>query len=255
MTRTPIVAGNWKCNMRLATAFELANSIASQVAEVEGVETILCPPFIYLATVETAITMSGVRLGAQDTHWEDDVAATGEVGPQQLEELVDYVIIGHSERRHVFGETDEEVNRKVAAVLGVGIAPIMCIGETHEQREAGQTEDVLLRQVRVGLAGIDIPDGFVIAYEPVWAIGTGHAATVDDADSAISLARSELAAMFGQDKAESVRILYGGSVTPENIAGFMERESIDGALVGGASLNADTFSQIVRAAAQVRDTA
>jgi len=241
--------------MRLATAFELANSIASQVAEVEGVETILCPPFIYLATVETAITMSGVRLGAQDTHWEDDVAATGEVGPQQLEELVDYVIIGHSERRHVFGETDEEVNRKVAAVLGVGIAPIMCIGETHEQREAGQTEDVLLRQVRVGLAGIDIPDGFVIAYEPVWAIGTGHAATVDDADSAISLARSELAAMFGQDKAESVRILYGGSVTPENIAGFMERESIDGALVGGASLNADTFSQIVRAAAQVRDTA
>jgi triosephosphate isomerase len=255
MIRTPIIAGNWKCNMRLSTAFDLANSIASQVAEVDGVETILCPPFVYLATVETAITMSGVRLGAQDTHWEDDVAATGEVGPQQLEELVDYVIIGHSERRHVFGETDEEVNRKVASVLGVGIAPIMCIGETLEQREAGETDAVLTRQVRAGLDGTEIPEGFVVAYEPVWAIGTGRAATVDDADAAISLARSEIAAMFGQDKAETVRILYGGSVTPDNIAGFLERESIDGGLVGGASLNADAFSQIVRTAAQVRDAA
>jgi triosephosphate isomerase len=252
MARTPIIAANWKCNMRLASAFDLANQVAGQVAEIDRVETVLCPPFIYLATVETAITMSGVRLGAQDVHWEDDVAATGEIGPQQLEELVDYVIIGHSERRHVFGETDEEVNRKVVAALAVGLQPIMCIGETLAQREAGETENVLDRQVQIGLEGIALPDGFVLAYEPVWAIGTGKAATVDDADSAISRVRDDVAAMFGRERADAVRILYGGSVSPENIAGFMERESIDGALVGGAGLKADIFSQIVREAAAVR---
>ncbi len=250
--RIPIIAGNWKCNMRLASAYQLADEVRSRVDEIEGVEKIICPPFVYLATVEAAIAMSSIRLGAQDTHWQDDVAATGEVGPQQLEELVDYVIIGHSERRHVFGETDEAVNKKVKAVLDVSLQPIMCVGETLEEREGGRMEAVLTRQTREGLDGTAIPDGFIIAYEPVWAIGTGKAATADDADQAIGLVRREVASMFGEARADTVRILYGGSVTPDNISQFMERGEIDGALVGGASLKVDAFSGIIEVAARVR---
>ena len=138
MSRTPVIAGNWKCNMRLDTAFELASGIRERIEEIEGIEKVVCPPFIYLATVEVALSVSSIKVGAQDTHWEDEVAATGEVGPQQLEDLCDYVIIGHSERRHQFGETDEMVNRKVKAALAVGLQPIMCVGELLEEREAGQ---------------------------------------------------------------------------------------------------------------------
>ena len=238
--------------MRLGSAYQLANDLRERVDEIEGIEKIICPPFVYLATVEAAVAMSSVRLGAQDAHWQDDVAATGEVGPQQLEELVDYVIVGHSERRHVFGETDEAVNRKVKAVLDVNLRPIMCVGETLDQREAGQMESVLVRQTRAGLEDMSIPDGFVIAYEPVWAIGTGRAATADDAEQAIGLVRREVASMVGDAKADTVRILYGGSVTPDNITQFMEREEIDGALVGGASLKVDAFAGIIEAAARVR---
>ena len=245
MARVPMIAGNWKCNLRLDTAFQLAGEIVSRANEVSGVEKVLCPPFIYLATVETALTMSTVRLGAQDVHWEDDVAATGEIGPKQLEELCDYALIGHSERRHKFGETDEAVNRKVKAVLEAGILPILCVGETLAEREAGQMEDVLLRQIRSGLDGVDVPETLVIAYEPVWAIGTGKAATAEDAVAAISLIRRELASIAGERTAEAVRILYGGSVTPDNIGEFMASEMIDGGLVGGASLKADVFSEII----------
>src|SRR6266540_6396669 len=170
MTRTPVIAGNWKCNMRLESAFQLASGLRERIDELDAVEKIVCPPFVYLATVEVALAMSSIKLGAQDVHWEDDVAATGEVGPAQLEELADYVIIGHSERRHKFGETDEMVNRKVKAALAAGLQPIMCVGETLEERKAGRMAEVLLRQTRSGLAGAEIPDGFVIAYEPVWAI-------------------------------------------------------------------------------------
>jgi triosephosphate isomerase (TIM) len=250
MSRVPVIAGNWKCNMRLDTAYELASGLRERIDDVQGVEKVLCPPFVYLATVEAAITMSSIRLGAQDVHWEDDVAATGEVGPQQLEELVDYVIIGHSERRHRFGETDEMVNRKVKAALVAGLQPIMCVGETEDERKAGRMEEVLLRQTRAGLEGADVPDGFIIAYEPVWAIGTGNAATADDADEAIALVRREAGAMFGEGKAETLRILYGGSVTADNIAEFMARDGIDGGLVGGASLKVDAFAGIVERAAQ-----
>lgn len=238
--------------MRLSSAFDLAADVAARVAEIDNVTTILCPPFIYLATVETAVTMSRVKLGAQDMHWQDDVAATGEIGPGQLEELVEYVIIGHSERRHVFGESDEAVNKKVKAALGTGLQPIMCVGETLDQREAGDTDRVLASQTRAGIDGADVPDGFVIAYEPVWAIGTGRAATVEDADAAIEGIRREVASHCGAAKAETVRILYGGSVTPDNIASFMDRPAIDGALVGGASLKAEVFSEIVLATARVR---
>ena len=252
MARVPLIVGNWKCNMRLDTAFQLACDIVSRANDVEGVEKVVCPPFIYLATVETALTMSTVRLGAQDVHWEDDVAATGEIGPGQLEELCDYVLIGHSERRHAFGETDEAVKRKVKGALEAGLLPIMCVGETLEEREAGRTEDVLLRQIRSGLEGIDVPETFVIAYEPVWAIGTGKAATAEDAATEITLIRRELASIAGEGTAEAVRILYGGSVTAENIAGFMAKEAIDGGLVGGASLKPEVFSEIIEKTAAAR---
>jgi triosephosphate isomerase len=249
--RTPVIAGNWKCNMRLDTAYQLASGLLERIDGVEGVEKVVCPPFIYLATVEVALSTSSIRVGAQDVHWETDVAATGEVGPRMLEELVDYVISGHSERRHKFGETDEMVNRKVQASLAAGLQPIMCVGELLEEREAGKTAEVLVRQTRAGLEGAEVPEGFIIAYEPVWAIGTGTAATASDAEKAISLIRRELAAMFGEAKAESMRILYGGSVTAENIAEFMSRKGIDGALVGGASLKVESFAGIVEEAARI----
>ncbi len=250
--RTPLIAGNWKCNTRLDTAFHLADGICQRLGDVEGIDVVLCPPFVYLATVESVITMSNIRLGAQDVHWEDDVAATGEVGPRQLEELCEYVIIGHSERRHVFGEMDDAVNRKVKAALAANLQPIMCVGETLEEREAGQMETILVAQTRGGADGANIPDGFVIAYEPVWAIGTGRAATAADAEGAITIVRREVSSMFGAATAETVRVLYGGSVTPDNIAQFLERETIDGALVGGASLKVDAFCGIVEEALRVR---
>jgi len=240
-----VIAGNWKCNMRLETAWELASGIRDRVHEVEGVEKIVCPAFVHLPTVEVALTTTSIGVGAQDVHWEDDVAATGAIGPQMLEEIVDYAIIGHSERRHDFGESDEVLKRKVKAALDVSLQPIFCVGEKQDERDAGKTEDVLLRQVRSGLEEIEMPDGFIIAYEPVWAIGTGKAATAQDADDAISLIRWEVTSLFGAEKAETARILYGGSVKAENILDFMERDGIDGALVGGASLKVESFSEII----------
>ena len=250
--RTPIIAGNWKCNLRLDTAFELANGLKERIDGIEGVEKIVCPSFLHIPAIEVALTMTSIKVGAQDVHWEDDVAATGEIGPKQLVELVDYVIIGHSERRHKFGEADDAVNRKVKASLEAGLQPIMCVGETLDERQSGKTDQVLVRQTTHGLREVPMPDGFIIAYEPVWAIGTGTAATVKDADDAISLIRREVAGMYGEAAAETVRILYGGSVTPENISEFMAVDGIDGALVGGASLKVDAFSRIVEEAARVR---
>lgn len=250
--RTPVIAGNWKCNLRLDSAFELASGLRERIDGVEGVEKIVCPSFIHIPSVEVALTTSSLKVGAQDLHWEDDVAATGEVGPGQLEEVVDYVIIGHSERRHRFGETDEMVNRKVKAALEAGLQPIMCVGETLEERQEGRTDQVLVRQTTHGLRDVAIPDGFVVAYEPVWAIGTGTAATVQDAVTAIDLIRRELADMYGEAVAETTRILYGGSVTPDNIGDFMAAQTIDGALVGGASLKVESFARLVEAAAQAR---
>lgn len=250
--RTPVIAGNWKCNMRLDSAWELASGLRDRVDSVRNVEKIVCPTFVHLATVEAALTTSDIHVGAQNLHWEDDTAATGEVGPQMVEELAEYVIIGHSERRHDFGETDEAINRKVTAALGVGLNPLFCVGETLDEREAGRTEHVLVRQVRHGLVDIDIPDAFIIAYEPVWAIGTGTPATSEDAEQAIGLVRREVSDMYSAEKAETVRILYGGSVKADNIAEFMQREGIDGALVGGASLKVDSFAAIIEETARVR---
>ena len=236
-----------------ATARQLVLEIrAAGVDGIEGVEKVVCPPFVYLSAVGAVLGGSAIKVGGQDVHWEDNVAATGEVGPQMLAELAEYVIIGHSERRHKFGETDEMVNRKVRAALAAGLRPMMCVGETEAERAGGLTEEVLVRQTRRGLEGAAIPDAFIVAYEPVWAIGTGNAATAEDAAGAIAVVRQVIAGMFGAAKAETVRILYGGSVTPDNIAEFMSADGIDGALVGGASLKADVFSAIIEEAARLR---
>jgi len=244
--RIPVAAANWKCHTRLESAVVLARGLREAIDGIGGVEKVVCPPFVYLAAVGEALRGSSLRLGSQDVHWQDDVAATGEVGPQMVAELAAYAIIGHSERRHQFGETDEMVARKVKAALAAGLQPIMCVGETLDEREAGRTDEVLVRQTRAGLAGAEIPDGFILAYEPVWAIGTGRAATPEIADEAIAAIRREVASLFGAAGAETVRILYGGSVTAENAGEFVSREGIDGALVGGASLKVDAFAGITR---------
>ena len=172
--RTPVVAGNWKCHTRLASARQLVAGLRGRIDAVGGVEKVVCPPFVYLGVAAEALVGSSLRVGAQDIHWEDDVAATGQIGPKMLAELVQYVIIGHSERRHQLGETEAMVRRKVEAALAAGLKPIMCVGETLGEREAGRTEEVLVRQTRSALEGIDLPAGFIVAYEPVWAIGTGN---------------------------------------------------------------------------------
>ncbi len=252
IVRMPVVAGNWKCHTRLESARALAVGLRERIEGVEGVEKVVCPPFVYLAAVGEALTGSSIRLGSQDVHWEDDVAATGEVGPQMVAELAQYAIIGHSERRHQLGETDDWVNRKVQAAVAAGLKPILCVGETLREREDDRTEEILVRQTRGGLEGVELPDGFIIAYEPVWAIGTGVSATTATAVEVIALVRREVAAMCGAGKAESARILYGGSVTAENIGEFVGEEEIDGALVGGASLKAEAFAAIVEAAARAK---
>jgi triosephosphate isomerase len=250
--RTPVAAGNWKAHTTSDVCRALCEGLRERLDAVEGVEKVVCPPFVYLMVARDALAGSSVRLGAQNVHWEDDVAATGEIGPKMLAEFVEYVIIGHSERRHRFGETDEMVCRKVRAALAAGLRPIMCVGETLEEREAGKTEDVLARQTRTGLEGADIPDGFIIAYEPVWAIGTGRAATAEIAEKAIAVIRREVASLFGAEKAETVRVLYGGSVTPENVGEFVSRDGIDGSLVGGASLKVDAFAGIATETARAK---
>ena len=253
--RIPVAAANWKCNTRLDSAVALARGLRESIDGVDGVEKVMCPPFVYLPSVGEALRGSSLRLGSQDVHWEDDVAVTGEVGPQMVAEFAAYAIIGHSERRHQLGETDEMVNRKVRAALAAGLHPIMAVGERLEEREAEKTEEVLVRQTRGALEGVDVPDGFIIAYEPVWAIGTGRAATAEAAAEAIDVIRREVAFLFGEGKAETVRILYGGSVTPENVADFVSMDTIDGALVGGASLKVDAFSGIVRETARAKSGA
>ncbi|MEX0800087.1 MAG: triose-phosphate isomerase [Dehalococcoidia bacterium] len=248
--RTPVAAANWKCHTRLASALALAKGLREAIDSLDGVEKVLCPPFVYLAAVAEALRGSTLAVGAQDVHWQDDVAATGEVGPAMVAELATYVIIGHSERRHDFGETDEMVARKVKAALAAGLRPIMCVGETLDEREAGRTEDVLVGQTLAGLEGADVPDGFVIAYEPVWAIGTGRAATPDIAEEAVDIIRQQVAGLVDVHKAETVRVLYGGSVKPDNVAEFASRPGIDGALVGGASLDVEAFTGITKAIAE-----
>jgi len=236
--RLPVVAGNWKMNTTVEEAVALAGQLRAGLDEIAGVETVVCPPFVSLVAVKIVIDGSAVKLGAQNMFYKETGAYTGEISPLMLADLCHYVIIGHSERRQHFGETDAAVNRKLKAAIEVGLKPILCIGETLEEKEAGGTEDVLNRQLTQGLAGIQDLNGIVIGYEPVWAIGTGRAATGRQANNTIGFISRSLADLYSEEIAGSIRIQYGGSVNADNIAEFVSQPEIDGALVGGASLKA-----------------
>lgn len=249
--RKPIIAGNWKMNLLPGQAVELVAGLMESLAGQEEVEVVVCPPFIDIPAVSRAISEGGggVAIGAQNMHWEESGAFTGEISASMLLDLdVTHVIIGHSERRQYFGETDQGVNRKVKVALSRGLTPIMCVGESLKQREAGETENVIENQVRRGFFEIEEAGAakVVVAYEPVWAIGTGKAATAADADEVTGFIRRTVASLYGAGVSEAVRIQYGGSVTPANVAELMSMPNIDGALVGGASLKVDDFSKLVR---------
>lgn len=247
--RTPIIAGNWKLHKTVAEARATVKELAALVADVKDVEVVVCPPFTALSAAAEAACCTNVAIGSQNIFWEEKGAFTGEIAPGMLVEAgCKYAIVGHSERRQYFGETDETVNKRVKAALKHGLIPIVCVGETLAEREAGVTEKVCATQTRGGLAGLTAEEvaGLVIAYEPVWAIGTGKTATSKDANDVCAFIRREVAAVFGQTAADAVRIQYGGSVKADNASELMAMSDIDGALVGGASLKADDFAKIVK---------
>lgn len=251
--RKPFVAGNWKMYKTVGEARLLLTELIPGMSAVQNVEMVVCPPFPALLAVAALLEGTGIGLGAQNMHWESAGAFTGEVAPPMVAEFCRYVILGHSERRAYFGETDETVNRKVKAALVYGLTPIVCIGETLEENESGRTGEVVSRQMKLGLTGIELPDSLplVIAYEPVWAIGTGRAATAPGANAVVAdVIRPALAELFGSQAAQAVRVLYGGSVKANLAAEFFSQPDIDGALVGGASLKAVEFLPIIQAAAQ-----
>ena len=251
--RRPIIAGNWKMNYGPREAEEFVAGILPGLHEIHSVERVLCPPTISLSAVYGAIVGSEVKRGAQNMYYEARGAFTGEIAPPMLQGLCEYVIVGHSERRGYFGETDELVNKKAHAALTYHLKPIVCVGERLEQREAGETEQVIRTQVQGSLGGLpaeQISD-LVVAYEPIWAIGTGRAATAQDALTVIALIRALLGEMYGAEAAQAIRIQYGGSVTAANVGEFVAQAEIDGALVGGASLKPE-FVEIVRATAEAK---
>jgi len=253
--RKPIIAGNWKMHKTIEEAVDLVREMREALQSVPEVEVVLIPPFVCLPAVAELLAPTAIGLGAQNMHWEDQGAFTGEISPLMIKDLCQYVVIGHSERRQYFGETDETVNRKVKAAFSHGLVPIMCVGENLSQNEAGETEEFVSGQIRNGLAGLSAEQvrRMVIAYEPIWAIGTGRAATGTVANRIIgSVVRGTIAQMYGEDTAQALRVQYGGSVKPGNITEFMSQPEIDGALVGGASLKADDFVEIVRRAAQAK---
>ncbi|MBN2240923.1 MAG: triose-phosphate isomerase [Dehalococcoidales bacterium] len=250
--RIPLIAGNWKMNTTVEEAVGLVNDMKSGLDAVENIEKLVCPPFISLTSVRDALSGTTIKLGAQNLHFIEKGAYTGEISPLMLAGICEYVIIGHSERRQYFGDTDEVVCKKIQAALDAGLKPILCIGESLEENEAGKTEAVVTGQLKGSMAGIGYPEGFVIAYEPVWAIGTGRAATGEQANATIGLVRRTVAEMYGKEAAEDVRILYGGSVTAANTKEFLSQPEIDGALVGGASLKPDDFTSIASQTAEVR---
>lgn len=251
MTRIPVIAGNWKMNKTPAEAAELARTFVGAFAATTRVEVILCPPFVCLPAVYAEIKNSRLGLGAQNLHWEKSGAFTGEVSPPMLSGWCSHVIIGHSERRQFFGETDQSVNKKVKAALANNLTPIICVGELLAEYEANKTNEVVTRQMKGAYDGLSKDDALktIIAYEPVWAIGTGKAATSAGANSVIGLSiRGVISDLYGASIADSIRVQYGGSVTPSNIKEFVTQPDIDGALVGGASLKANDFVAIVEEA-------
>jgi triosephosphate isomerase len=253
--RTPFVAGNWKMYKTVAEARHLVSEMVPGLGAVRGVEKVLCPPFTSLLAVSALLEGTDIGLGAQNLFWENAGAFTGEISPLMVAELCRYVILGHSERRLYFGETDATVNRRVQAALAHGLVPIVCVGETLAENEAGRTAEVVGRQVRESLAGLvgsaeAGASAIVVAYEPVWAIGTGRAATAPGANAVVAeVIRPTLAELFGEGLAQATRVLYGGSVKADIAAEFFHQPDIDGALVGGASLKAGEFIVIAQAAA------
>jgi triosephosphate isomerase len=250
--RIPFVAGNWKMNTTVTEAEKLVIEMLDKLDRIEGVEKVLCPPFVSSVAINMMLQGSSIRLGAQNMYFETEGAYTGEISPLMLRELCEFVILGHSERRWYFGETDEIVNKKVKAALANKLKPILCVGERLEENEAGKTEEVVNRQMTVALNGTEPVSNLVIAYEPVWAIGTGKAASGEQAAATIQFIRNVLAKLWNKSIAQDSRILYGGSVTSANIAEFISHPEIDGALVGGASLKAGEFVSIVEQAAEIK---
>jgi triosephosphate isomerase len=249
--RTPLVAGNWKMNKTIEEADELASKLSASLREISGVDRVLCPPFTSLMAVSRLLVGSDIGLGAQNMYWEEKGAFTGEISPAMVKELCNYVILGHSERRAYFGETDETVNRKLIAAEKFEITPIVCVGETLDEYESNRTREVVSRQTSQGLKNLsaDFALRMVVAYEPVWAIGTGKASNGKDANAVIKdMIRPALAELYGEETAQAIRVLYGGSVTAANAAEFFAQADIDGALVGGASLKLDEFIAITKAA-------
>ncbi len=250
--RVPMIAGNWKMNTTVSEAIELVSEMRRKLDEIGDVEKVICPPFISLAVVRELIRGSSIRLGAQNLYFEEKGAYTGEISPLMLADLCDFVIIGHSERRQYFNETGEIVNKKLRAALKIGLKPILCIGERLEENETGKTAEVVTEQLNSALAGIDNIGSLTVAYEPVWAIGTGKAATGRQVNETIGLIRHNVARLCDKEVAQQMRILYGGSVTADNIAEFVQQSEIDGALVGGASLKASEFLSIVRQTSEIK---
>lgn len=249
--RKPLVAGNWKMNKTIAETRDLVSKMVSALREIKDVEKVLCPPFMSLMVAHSKLEATDIGLGAQNMHWEEKGAYTGEVSPAMVKELCAYVILGHSERRAHFGETDEIVNRKLVAAQTFDLTPIVCVGETLEQYESKHTREVVARQTSHGLGNIpaEFAPRIVVAYEPVWAIGTGKASTGEAANVVIKdFIRPAIAELYGEQTAQAIRVLYGGSVTGANAAEFFAQTDIDGALVGGASLKLDDFVAITRAA-------
>jgi triosephosphate isomerase len=250
--RKPFVAGNWKMNKTVDKATLLIADMLPGLEAVKTVDRVVCPPFTALMVVSGMLAGTEVGLGAQNMHWQESGAYTGDVSPQMVKEFCEYVIIGHSERRAYFNETDETVNKKVKAAIEVGLTPIVCVGESLEQYEAGQTETVVAAQVNADFVGIDSSDAknLVVAYEPIWAIGTGKTATSEQANDIIkNVVRKNLAVQFGEETAQMIRILYGGSVNADNAKELFGMSDIDGGLIGGASLKPEDFVKIVEAAA------
>ena len=252
--RVPMMAGNWKMNKNNAEAKALAAAIRDAVNDVDAVDRVVCPPFVDLPAVAEVLAGSNIKVGAQNMHWAANGAYTGEVSPSMLAGLAQYVILGHSERRQYFAETDETVNKKIKAALEAGLIPIVCCGESLEQNEAGETQSFVSGQVKGALDGLsgEQVTSLVIAYEPIWAIGTGRAATSQQAnDICGGVVRATLAELYGAEVAEATRILYGGSTNDKNIREIMAQPDIDGALIGGAALKVESYAEMVRGTDEV----
>lgn len=250
--RVSVIAGNWKMNTTVAEAERLVIEMLERLDRIEGVEKVLFPPFVSLVGIGMMLQNSSIKLGAQNMHFEGKGAYTGEVSPLMLRELCEFVILGHSERRWYFGETDEVVNKKVRAALASKLKPVLCVGERLEENEAGRTQEMINRQVKEALNGIEPVGDLIVAYEPVWAIGTGKAASGKQAAATIQFIRDTVSGLWNKSVAQDLRILYGGSVTSANIAEFIALPEIDGALVGGASLKADEFVGIVEKTSEIK---